>query len=89
MTGRPRVRTAPTRVLLALTGAQAAVERALSRPSEINPSAVRYLTQHGHVLDREGEAAARLSSRMSTLEEGMRRSEAWLREQGLLAGGIT
>lgn len=88
MTGRARVRTAPTRVLLALTGAQAAAERALSRPSEISPSAVRYLTRTGTYSIEKARRMLGYEPKVE-LEEGMRRSEAWLREQGLLAGGIT
>jgi nucleoside-diphosphate-sugar epimerase len=88
MTGRPRVRTAPTRVLLALAGAQAAAERALSRPSELNPSAVRYLTRTGTYSIEKARRMLGYEPQTG-LEEGMRRSEAWLREQGLLAGGIT
>ena len=83
-----RVRTAPTRVLLALTGVQAAAERALSRPSEINPSAVRYLTRTGSYSIEKARRTLGYEPKVA-LEEGMRRSEAWLREQGLLAGGIT
>jgi len=88
MTGRPRVRTAPTAALLALTAVQAAAERALSRPSEINPSAVRYLTRTGTYSIGKARRMLGYEPR-TTLEEGMRRSEAWLREQGLLTGGIT
>ncbi len=83
MAGRPKVRTAPTSVLLALTGAQAAGERALSRASEINPNAVRYLTRTGTYSIAKAARLLGYEPRVS-LEEGMRRSEAWLRAQGLL-----
>jgi nucleoside-diphosphate-sugar epimerase len=88
MAGRPRVRTAPTSVLLALTGAQAATERLLSRSSEINPAAVRYMTRRGTYSISRARRILGYEPRVD-LEEGMRRSEAWLSESGLLSGHIT
>jgi len=88
MAGKPRVRTAPTRLLLALTGAQAVLERRLSRAGEINPAAVRYMTRTGTYSISKARRMLGYEPRVG-LEEGMRRSEAWMRESGLLDGRIT
>lgn len=83
MAGRPKVRTAPTGVLLALTGAQSAGERALSRASEVNPNAVRYLTRTGTYSIAKASRMLGYEPRVD-LDEGMRRSEEWLLAEGLL-----
>lgn len=85
MLGRGRIRTAPTRLLLALSGVQTAAARARGMRVEVNPSAVRYFTRTGtYSIEKARRLLAFEPS--TSLEEGMRRSEAWLREQGLLDG---
>jgi nucleoside-diphosphate-sugar epimerase len=83
MLGRGPVRSAPTGALLALTGVLARAERLRGAPGEINPNSVRYLTRTGTYSI---EKASRLLAFAPTvtLEEGMRRSEEWLRGQGML-----
>jgi nucleoside-diphosphate-sugar epimerase len=88
MIGRPRVRSAPDRALLAITAAQAAVDRLRGTPGEVNPNAVRYLTRRGTYSIAKARALLDFEPRVS-LEQGMRASEEWLREQGLLAGRVS
>jgi nucleoside-diphosphate-sugar epimerase len=83
MLGRGPVRSAPTGVLLALTGALARAERLLGAQGEINPNSVRYLTRTGTYSIEKASRLLAFAPKV-TLEEGMRRSEDWLREQGML-----
>jgi nucleoside-diphosphate-sugar epimerase len=85
MIGRPRVRCAPDRALLALTGIQAAVDRLRGAPGEVNPNALRYLTRTGTYSIAKARALLGFEPRVS-LDEGMSRSEQWLRSEGLLEG---
>ncbi len=85
MIGRPRVRCAPDRALLALTGIQAAVDRLRGAPGEVNPNALRYLTRTGTYSIAKARALLGFEPRVS-LDEGMSRSERWLRSEGLLEG---
>jgi nucleoside-diphosphate-sugar epimerase len=85
MIGRPRVRSAPDWALLALTGAQAAVDRLRGAPGEVNPNALRYLTRTGTYSIEKARALLGFEPRVS-LDEGMGRSEEWLRSEGLLEG---
>jgi nucleoside-diphosphate-sugar epimerase len=85
MIGRPRVRSAPDRALLALTGIQAAVDRLRGAPGEVNPNALRYLTRRGTYSIAKARALLGFEPRVS-LDEGMDRSERWLRAEGLLEG---
>jgi nucleoside-diphosphate-sugar epimerase len=85
MIGRPRVRCAPDRVLLVLTGIQASVDRLRGVPGEVNPNALRYLTRKGTYSIAKARALLGFEPRVS-LDEGMSRSEEWLRSEGLLEG---
>lgn len=85
MVGRPHVRSAPDRLLLALTGMQATLDRLRGVPGEVNPNALRYLTRTGTYSIAKARALLGFEPKMG-LEEGMRSSERWLREQGLLDG---
>lgn len=80
MVGRAQVRTAPTGLLLALTGIQARLDRLRGVPGEINPNAIRYLTRTGTYSIAKARRMLGFEPRVG-LEEGMRRSEAWLRAQ--------
>jgi nucleoside-diphosphate-sugar epimerase len=85
MIGRGRVRSAPDRALLAVTAIQAAADRLRGAPGEINPNALRYLTRTGTYSIAKARALLGFEPQVS-LEEGMRRSEEWLRTKGMLAG---
>jgi nucleoside-diphosphate-sugar epimerase len=88
MVGRPRVHTAPTPVLVALTGALAAVDRLRGTPGDVNPNSVRYLTRTGTYSIAKARALLAFEPKVG-LDEGMRDSEEWLRTQGIIPGGIT
>jgi nucleoside-diphosphate-sugar epimerase len=88
MIGRPRVRSAPDRLLLALTGVQAAVDRLRGAPGEVNPNAVRYLTRTGTYSIAKARELLGFEPRVG-LEEGMRACERWLADQGLLGGRVS
>ena len=80
--GRP-VRAAPTPVLLALTGAIAALERLLGSPGEVNPNSIRYLTRTGTYSIEKARRLIGFEPRVD-LDLGMNDCERWLRESGLL-----
>jgi nucleoside-diphosphate-sugar epimerase len=88
MVGRPRVHTAPTPVLVAITGALAAVDRVRGTPGDVNPNSVRYLTRTGTYSIAKARALLAFEPKVG-LDEGMRDSEEWLRAQGIIPGGIT
>jgi nucleoside-diphosphate-sugar epimerase len=83
MIGRPRVPCAPTAPLLVLAGVQSRIDRLRGAPGEVNANAVRYLTRTGTYSIEKAELLLGFAPKV-TLEEGMRRSESWLREEGML-----
>ena len=85
MIGRPHMRSAPDWTLLALTGAQAAVDRLRGTPGEVNPNAVRYLTRTGTYSIAKARALLGFAPRVD-LEQGMAMTEEWLRARGVLEG---
>lgn len=85
MLGRRRVPTVPTSVALTATGLQSRISRARGTVSELTPDGVRYLALRRGTY---GIATARDLLGWEPhvgLAEGMSRTEAWAREQGLLA----
>lgn len=85
MLGRRSVPTVPTRVALAVAAAQETVARLRGTSTEVTRAGIRYLalrrgtygiTKARELLDWTPKVG---------LEEGMSRTEAWLREQGLLS----
>jgi len=85
MLGRRRVPTVPTAIALAAAGLQSRVARARGTVSDLTPDGVRYLALRRGTY---GIATARdlLGWEPQVgLAEGMSRTEAWVREQGLLA----
>jgi nucleoside-diphosphate-sugar epimerase len=83
MLGLGPPRTAPTSAATALAALVAWWSRLRGRPSEVNPATMRMLAGTGALsIDR----ARRLLDwePQVDLEEGMRRTEAWLQDQGEL-----
>lgn len=85
MLGRRSVPTVPTRVALAVAAAQETVARLRGTSTEVTRAGIRYLalrrgtygiTKARELLDWTPKVG---------LEEGMSRTEVWLREQGLLS----
>lgn len=83
MLGKPPPRVAPTGVALVLAEVLSAFERLRGRRSELNRETVLYLTRPGGYSNAK---ARRLLGWRPTVDlaEGMRRTEQWLRERGLL-----
>jgi nucleoside-diphosphate-sugar epimerase len=80
MLGRPGPRCAPTPVAVALAAAVSAASRA---PTEVNPETMRYLARPGGYS--VAKAARLLGWRAQVaLDEGMARTERWLRAEHLL-----
>jgi nucleoside-diphosphate-sugar epimerase len=79
MLGKSSIPVAPTAVVVALA---ATVGRLLG-DGDVSPDAVRYIArQGGYSIEK---ARTRLGYRPAVdLVEGMRRTEAWLRESGML-----
>jgi nucleoside-diphosphate-sugar epimerase len=85
MLGRRGVPTVPTRVALAGAGMQSGIARLRGTVNEVTPAGVRYLAlRRGTYAIGTARELLDWSPEVG-LEEGMRRTEAWLREQGLLA----
>jgi nucleoside-diphosphate-sugar epimerase len=83
MLGRRSPVCLPTPLAVAAASAAGAVERLRGRRTELNATSMRYLARPGgYSIDK----ARRLLGYepQIDLEEGMRRTEAWLREQRLL-----
>lgn len=82
MCGR-RPLTAPTTVARALFAASGFVDRRRGRPSEATPSAVDYFLRTGTYSIERARALLDFDPAID-LDEGMARTEAWLRTAGLL-----
>ncbi len=84
MLGRRRVPTVPTSVALAAAGLQSGIARARGSDSELTPHGVRYLALRRGTY---GIATARDLlgwTPQVSLADGMSRTEAWARAQGLV-----
>ncbi len=77
-------RTAPTPVAVALAEASGRLLRALGRPSEATAATMRMLAGEGDVSIDKARHVLGWEPRVD-LEEGMRRTEAWLRAEGYLS----
>jgi nucleoside-diphosphate-sugar epimerase len=83
MLGRSGPRTLPRRALTAVSWGVDRATRALGQENEMNPGAVHYLARSGTYSIEKARRVLGYEPRVG-LEEGMRRTEAWLREQGML-----
>jgi nucleoside-diphosphate-sugar epimerase len=83
MLGRRPQRSVPSAMATVLAVAAGSYERARGRPSELNVETVRYLTRSGGYSRAKAERVLGWVPRI-TLDEGMRRTEAWLRDEGML-----
>ena len=81
-----RVPVAPTRVARALAGGVSAAARAGGSQTEINAWGVAYLARTGTYSIAKARSVLGYEPAVD-LDEGMRRTEAWLRESGRLPGG--
>jgi nucleoside-diphosphate-sugar epimerase len=79
MLGRRRVPSAPTPLVAPL----AAVVARLRPSSEVTPAAIRYFTRTGTYSIEKARSQLGYEPAVG-LDEGMRRSEQWLRAEGLL-----
>lgn len=82
MLGTP-LRTVPTPVAIALATVVGRVEQMRGRDSEVNAATMRYLARTGGYSREKAERLLGWVPQVE-LDEGMRRTERWLREQGLL-----
>jgi nucleoside-diphosphate-sugar epimerase len=85
MLGRRGVPTVPTGAALAAAAVQEQVARLRGTSTEVTRAGIRYLAERRGTY---GIAKARELLDWTPkvgIEDGMRRTEAWLREQGLLA----
>lgn len=83
MLGRGRPRVVPTPVALAVMGVGSRVAGLRGRPTENNPVTVRYLARTGGYSIAHARKVLGYEPEVD-LAEGMRRTEAWLRAEGLL-----
>lgn len=83
MLGMAPQRAVPTVVAVALASVVGAYERARGRPSELNAETVRYLTRTGGYSRAKARELLGWEPQFS-LTEGMRSTEKWLRDEGLL-----
>jgi nucleoside-diphosphate-sugar epimerase len=84
MLGKQRVPAASTPVVAVAADAMDLVARLRRRESEINRNAVRYLSRTGTYSIEKARRLIGYEPRID-LDEGMRHTEAWLHEQGLLS----
>jgi nucleoside-diphosphate-sugar epimerase len=84
MLGKQRVPAASTPVVAVAADAMDLVARLRRRESEINRNAVRYLFRTGTYSIEKARRLIGYEPRID-LDEGMRHTEAWLHEQGLLS----
>lgn len=83
MLGIDGPRIVPTPVAIALATVVGSTMRAVGRPSEINPATMRMLAASGEVSIEKARGLLAWEPRID-LDEGMRRTETWLRAEGYL-----
>ena len=83
MVGRKRAPTAPRALLSVLAGAEEALGAATGRPPTAARWAVGYLARRAAYACRRAQEVLGWHPQVS-LDEGMRRTEAWARQEGLL-----
>jgi nucleoside-diphosphate-sugar epimerase len=83
MLGKSPPRTAPAPLLRAVAWAYDRGSRALGRENELNPGAITYLSRSGTYSIERARRELGYEPKVD-LAEGMRRVEAWLREEGML-----
>ncbi len=83
MLGRPGVRTAPLPLVEAAAAGAEAVARLTGRPPAISREAIRYITRRATYPNDLARNLLGWEPQVG-FDEGMDRSEAWLRRQGLL-----
>jgi nucleoside-diphosphate-sugar epimerase len=80
-TGEPR--TLPTAPALGVAALNLAAHKIAGKETEVRPAAIRYLTRTGTYSIAKARELLGYEPRVD-LAEGMRRTEAWLRDEGLL-----
>ena len=83
MRGRGRIRTAPAPVLRVLFTVVGALSHAVGKEPPATPEALRFLTRPGTYSIAKARRVLGYEPRVS-IDEGMRRVEAWLRREGYL-----
>ncbi len=83
MLGRRGPICLPTPVAMSLTRVSAAVSHLRGQSSEVNPISMRYFTRTGTYSIAKARRELGYEPGVD-LSEGMRRTESWLRDQGLL-----
>jgi nucleoside-diphosphate-sugar epimerase len=86
MLGRRRVPTGPTGPLIALAAAQDRIARLRGTVNEVTPAAVRYLARRRGTYSIATARELLGWEPQVDIEEGMARTEQWLRAEGLLGG---
>jgi nucleoside-diphosphate-sugar epimerase len=83
LAGEPAPRRLPTAPLVAISSVVALLARLRREPGEINPETIRYLAREGSYSIEKAREVLGFQPRV-TLEEGMARTERWLRDEGLI-----
>jgi nucleoside-diphosphate-sugar epimerase len=83
MLGKDGVRTLPTPIARTIAAAGGRLERALGRDTEMSAASIDYLAKRGGYSIEKARRILGYEPKVS-LEEGMRRCEEWLREEGFL-----
>jgi nucleoside-diphosphate-sugar epimerase len=87
MLGRRGPIGAPTPVAVALAAGATTLATLRGTETELRPSAARYLARRGTYSIAKARRMLRYEPRIG-LDEGMARTEAWLRAEGLLGAGV-
>jgi nucleoside-diphosphate-sugar epimerase len=83
MLGRRGPPLLPTGVAIAMTATESALARVRGTATERNPATVRYLARTGSYSIEKARRLLDFDPRVD-LDEGMRRTETWLRSEGLI-----
>ena len=82
MLGKPKPRALPTAVARTIAATGGRIEKALGRDTEMSAAAIDYLAKRGGYSIEKARRILGYEPKVG-LEEGMRRCEEWLREEGL------
>jgi nucleoside-diphosphate-sugar epimerase len=83
MLGKPRPRTLPRPVAVAVAGAGGRVMKALGRDTELSAGSVAYIAKRGGYSIEKARRVLGYEPKVG-LDEGMRRCEEWLRSEGIV-----
>jgi nucleoside-diphosphate-sugar epimerase len=83
MVGKPAIRTLPAPVVTGVATVGGSLLRALGQDTELSAASVAYISRHGTYSIEKARRVLGYEPKVD-LDEGMRRTEQWLRAEGLI-----